>query len=182
MKIGCVYITTNKINNKRYIGSLLYERKNDWTKYLGSGKLLVSDIKKYGKDNFYKIIIEEAETEDELRKLEEKYILEYDAVNRDDFYNMKYSAKGGDTFTTNHNKEAIRIKHQQNASGEKNPMYKRPKTEKMITAVKRANSKKIEIDGTRYDSITTAANILNLKLTTLCYRLASDSFPTYKRI
>ena len=63
----------------------MYERKNDWTKYLGSGKLLVSDIKKYGKDNFYKIIIEEAETEDELRKLEEKYILEYDAVNRDDF-------------------------------------------------------------------------------------------------
>ena len=60
-------------------------------------------------------------------------------------------------------------------------MYKRPKTETMITAVKRANSKKIEIDGTRYDSITTAANILNIKLTTLSYRLASDRFPTYKK-
>jgi len=43
-----VYITTNKINNRFYIGTHVSENPLD--AYLGSGKLLIKAIKKYGKE------------------------------------------------------------------------------------------------------------------------------------
>lgn len=49
-----IYITTNLINGKVYIGQSRY---SDPT-YLGSGKLIVKAIRKYGKENFTKKILE----------------------------------------------------------------------------------------------------------------------------
>ena len=43
--MGYIYLTTNLINNKRYIGMTT---KND-SNYFGSGKLIKWAIKKYGK-------------------------------------------------------------------------------------------------------------------------------------
>ena len=54
-----VYITTNKINNRFYIGTHVSENPLD--AYLGSGKLLIKAIKKYGKENFNKSILGEFE-------------------------------------------------------------------------------------------------------------------------
>ena len=55
--VGAVYVTTCSVNGKEYIGKFLYNRINDWEKYLGSGRYLKEDIKKYGKDKFTKTII-----------------------------------------------------------------------------------------------------------------------------
>lgn len=44
-----IYLTTNTINGKKYIG--MCTRDDDW--YFGSGKLIKSAIKKYGKENFF---------------------------------------------------------------------------------------------------------------------------------
>lgn len=86
---GFIYITTNLINGKRYIG----QHKGDGTdNYLGSGDELVAAIKKYGKENFKRDILCFAETAEQLGELERYYITLYDAVNRDDFYNI---AEGG---------------------------------------------------------------------------------------
>ena len=52
---GFVYITTNKINGKKYIGQRTY-KKAGWEKYLGSGKLLRKAISRYGVENFEKEI------------------------------------------------------------------------------------------------------------------------------
>ena len=49
---GFVYITTNMINGKKYIGKRKYS--TGWEKYLGSGKYLKNALKKYGKYNFIK--------------------------------------------------------------------------------------------------------------------------------
>lgn len=49
-----IYITTNLINGKQYIGK---DARNN-PKYLGSGTYLIKSIKKYGKENFKKEIIE----------------------------------------------------------------------------------------------------------------------------
>ena len=51
-----IYLTTNVINGKQYIGSHNGEINDS---YLGSGKLLIKSIKKYGKENFKRIILEE---------------------------------------------------------------------------------------------------------------------------
>ena len=94
MKIqyGFIYITTNNINGKRYIGQCKYQQNRDWQTYLGSGTILKKAIKKYGKENFSREIICNAFSREELSELELHFILEYDAVNRTDFYNM---AEGG---------------------------------------------------------------------------------------
>ena len=59
---GFVYITTNHINGKQYIGQKKYDKSGKWKKYLGSGIVLKRDIEKYGESNFSKEIIEECET------------------------------------------------------------------------------------------------------------------------
>ena len=49
-----IYKTTNLVNGKTYVGQ---DSKNN-KKYLGSGKILKSAIKKYGRSSFKKEIIE----------------------------------------------------------------------------------------------------------------------------
>lgn len=130
-KIGCVYLTTNKVNNKKYIGSLLYNRKNNWKNYLGSGILLKKDIKEYGKHCFSKTILEECETEEELRQREEYFIKQYNAVESDSFYNLKPTAKGGDTFNYTSDKEKTVLLKKANSIGKNNSQYNKKKSEKM---------------------------------------------------
>ena len=87
--IGFIYETTNLITNQKYIG----KRQTNWGKhkideYLGSSKLLLEDIIKYGKENFSRKIIDTAETKKELAKLEILHLRERDAVDRNDYYNL----------------------------------------------------------------------------------------------
>lgn len=86
-----IYITTNLINGKKYIGR---DSKNDPT-YLGSGHALLKAIKKYGKENFKKEIVEECKSFDELEKREEYWLNHYDAGRSNEFYNMHNYSSGG---------------------------------------------------------------------------------------
>lgn len=93
---GYIYVTTNLVNGKKYIG-LSYAKKVDES-YLGSGRYLKDAIKKYGKDNFSKIVIDVANTKAELEELELYYIQEGFGVNvaRDDkWYNIKEGKQSG---------------------------------------------------------------------------------------
>lgn len=51
-----IYLTTNLINNKQYVGFHSTNNINDG--YLGSGKILRKSIKKYGQKNFKREILE----------------------------------------------------------------------------------------------------------------------------
>jgi group I intron endonuclease len=85
---GYIYITTNQINNKRYIGK--YKSK-DWDySYFGSGKLLGYAIKKYGLENFTCFPLAWAWNEDELNQLEISYIEHYKPE-----YNIAKGGHGG---------------------------------------------------------------------------------------
>lgn len=88
-------MTENLINGKRYIGRDMYNNSN----YLGSGKLLQLAIKKYGKKNFQKIILQECNSIEELKSAEEFWIQTYNAAADDMFYNILDGSTGGDTLT-----------------------------------------------------------------------------------
>lgn len=94
---GFVYITTNLINGKKYVGSKVFSypdgHKNRWDSYLGSGKALKSAIRKYGKDSFYKNIIYITTSIEELEQMETYYILLFDAANSVEWYNLKEGSR-----------------------------------------------------------------------------------------
>lgn len=80
-----LYEVRNTLNDKIYIGIHKTNNLND--DYLGSGKLIDRAIKKYGKDNFTKKIIETFDNLEEARK-KEKELVNEDFIKRDDTYNI----------------------------------------------------------------------------------------------
>ena len=92
-----IYMIVNKINNKIYIGK--HTTKNPYDDYMGSGKLILTAIKKYGKDNFDKIILFCLSTENEAY-LKESEIVTAEFVKREDTYNLTV---GGEGFSTGEN-------------------------------------------------------------------------------
>lgn len=74
-----VYITTNHVNGKQYVGS--HSTNNLEDPYLGSGVLIKKALKKYGRENFSKEIIKICESREEAVLLEEVYINEFKTLN-----------------------------------------------------------------------------------------------------
>lgn len=97
-----VYLITNKLNGKIYIGKHSTNNLND--RYMGSGKIIKRAITKYGIENFTKEYLAFCDTEEKLNWLEKFYIKKYKA--REVGYNL---SSGGDGVT--------------GLYGNKNPMY-----------------------------------------------------------
>lgn len=89
--MGVIYLTTNKINNKKYIGVDSKNNKN----YYGSGKAIKLALKKYGIENFTKEILESNDDNVYLFEREKYWINLYDAINSKQFYNIAIGGKGG---------------------------------------------------------------------------------------
>jgi hypothetical protein len=127
-----IYKTTNKINEKKYIGL----HGGDNPEYLGSGKLITSAIKKYGKENFVRTVIAalpENISHEEAENIEAFYIANADAVKRKDYYNLCGSGRAGRSdrakeYWASLNKEEKRDRlkwFDWDRTGENNPMYGR---------------------------------------------------------
>jgi hypothetical protein len=151
-----VYITTNLINGKKYIGS---DSKNN-PKYLGSGVFLNKAIKKYGKENFKKEILAKIDSIDIMKELEEYYIEYYNAYNSDMFYNATKYSSGITSFPKDKIKNIINAnKGNKYNLGRKSTPYNKLQT-------KKANSKPInqyDLNGNfikEWPSITEASNYL----------------------
>lgn len=89
-----IYLTTNLINGKKYIGQHTTDKEEDG--YLGSGILLTKAVNCYGKENFKRDILCYCETQEELDVMEKYYIEKYQAVENDDYYNLKEGGQEGD--------------------------------------------------------------------------------------
>jgi group I intron endonuclease len=85
-----IYITTNLINGKQYIGRDSHNNPN----YYGSGTFLKKAIRKYGRENFKKEILEVCQSEDHLSIREEYWLNYYDAGNNPMFYNIHNHSHG----------------------------------------------------------------------------------------
>lgn len=134
---GFVYITTNMVNGKKYLGQRKFDSYGGWKYYLGSGTILHDAIKKYGKDNFSKKIIHICYSPEELNKSEYELSVFLNVVESDDFYNLIYggTAHFGEEnpmFGVSPKQRMDEETYQQwldkiiyNATGENNPMYGR---------------------------------------------------------
>ena len=117
-----IYLTTNLINGKKYIGQHKISKQKDY--YLGSGKILRDAIKKYGHQNFKKTQIELCDTIEQANERERYWIKFYNAVNDENFYNLSEGGQEGAGF--------LYFRQQL----EKNPEQKKVFEEKRIQAVK----------------------------------------------
>ena len=138
MKFGFIYVTTNLINGKQYIGKCQYDRSNGWENYLGSGKILRAAINKYGIENFSREIIYEASSKEELNNAERKYIADNNACHSDSFYNIADGGSGGNTRLGYSEKEYKEYCRKFSATGSLNGMYGR----KHSNVSKRKNGEK----------------------------------------
>lgn len=86
-----IYLVTNKINGKQYVGQHKFNGIGMDNKYIGSGVLLHKAYKKYGFENFTIELLEECNDED-LNPLEQLYIEHYNTLSPNG-YNL---TKGGD--------------------------------------------------------------------------------------
>ena len=102
---GFVYITTNLVNGKRYLGQKTMNSYRNWKDYLGSGTQIRKAIKKYGRKNFYKTIVCFCYSQEELNKVESDLSVFLNGVEDDGWYNLVY---GGGSTNGWHHSEKVR--------------------------------------------------------------------------
>ena len=149
-----IYLTTNTINQKKYIGKHSTENLDDG--YLGSGRALKHAIKKYGKNAFSKEILFVFNTEQEMDQKEIELVTE-EIAKSSDYYNMSPGGEGGDVLKfseekrrqksekisrlfkgkpkTEAHREAI-SKYHADVSGSNNPMFGKKHSEETIAKQK----------------------------------------------
>jgi hypothetical protein len=100
---GFVYIITNLINNRKYIGKKFFyslrtkiikgkkkrvKLPSDWQTYYGSNDVLKKDIIDLGKENFKREILHLCKSKGECGYLEAKEQFAREVMESDEFYNV----------------------------------------------------------------------------------------------
>lgn len=102
---GFVYITTNLVNGKRYLGQKVFKYRG-WKGYLGSGKAFKTALDLYKKENFRRDIIHICYSEEELNNAEYELSVFFNVVEDSNWYNLVYG--GGSTTGWHHSEETKR--------------------------------------------------------------------------
>jgi len=108
-KYHFVYLTINLINNKKYIGKHSTDKIEDG--YLGSGELLKKAIKKYGKENFKREILEFCNSHEEALDIEREIGDKLDVSNKYIFYNLKQCGEGGTFEFSEESRKLMSLSH-----------------------------------------------------------------------
>lgn len=101
-----IYETTNLVNGKMYIGYCNNPKNHKY--YLGSGKRLKQAIKKYGRHNFKRKILEYHNNHNELINAEKRIIKERNAVKDNNYYNILEGGNASPTTGKQHSEETRR--------------------------------------------------------------------------
>lgn len=118
-----IYKTTNLVNNKIYVGKAKQNNPN----YFGSGLKIAFAIKKYGKHNFTKIILEECD--DDIVSEREIYWISYFRSTDDSIgYNISQGGEGGTHYWATLTEEQ-RAEHNKKISKAKQGQPRRPHSE-----------------------------------------------------
>lgn len=105
---GFVYLITNTVNNKKYIGRKYFtkagtkqvkgkrrktRKTSDWLDYYGSSPRLLEDIEQYGKECFTRVILRLCRTRGECNYWEVKLQFEHKVLESDQYYNDNIAVK-----------------------------------------------------------------------------------------
>jgi hypothetical protein len=102
--VSFVYLITNKLNKRKYIGKKTFYNTNrvkqsnrvlrkkvvkysDWQKYYGSSKTLLADIKEFGKENFERKILHLCKKRSHASYYEAKEQFKSKCLENDSYYN-----------------------------------------------------------------------------------------------
>ena len=158
-----IYVTTNKINQKSYVG--YHSTNNLEDNYLGSGVYLTRAIKKYGRENFERKILEFCDVLN-WEERETFWIAEKN-TKYPNGYNLTDGGEGGiGKIVSNETKELMsKIRIERNlAKGENNGMFAKHHTAKSKENMSKTRKLKGSAAGKnnpRFDS--TIYNFKNLK-------------------
>ena len=137
----CVYIHTNKINNKAYIGITSIDPNKRW-KY-GNGykynKHFYASIQKYGWNNFEHIIWMNNLNQEEAQKIEILLISLFNTTNPNYGYNL---SSGGEGASGAKRSEATKQKLREINLGENNPNFGLKRSEETRKKISKARKGK----------------------------------------
>lgn len=85
--VWIVYKTTNKINEKIYVGVHKTSEPNIFDGYLGSGNFITEAIRKYGKENFFRETLFVFDSEKDAEEKESE-LVNQEFIDREDTYNI----------------------------------------------------------------------------------------------
>ena len=123
--IGFVYIITNTVTNRKYIGKKLFwssktkqvnkKKKrfkvpSDWQDYYGSNDALKKDVETLGKDKFTRTILHVCKSKGECSYLEAKEQFVNGVIESDEYYNVWIMVRVRDS----HIKQLIESKNESN--------------------------------------------------------------------
>ncbi len=158
---GIIYLITNKINNKKYVGQTTRGFINRYNEYLLGAKCcnpyILKSIKKYGIENFDFTIIDTAQTLHELNYKEIKYISEFNTTNRNLGYNIE---SGG--INSKSNSETIQLLSSQRKDVKQTNDWVRKRVEKIVKPVIKINTDLIILE--HYNSLADAGKNNNNNL------------------
>jgi group I intron endonuclease len=186
-----IYKVTNTINGKIYVGKQTSTNKN----YYGSGKLIKQAIKKYGRENFTKEIIDEVVGDVLGSETEIYWITKLNAL---DGYNLEIHGNGGEISERQRtmNSETVKKLWKDPTSIFNSPDYrkrlsdagkKRVWTEE--TKQKISNGRwgknnpaavQIEVDGIIYETRRECAKHFNISEPAVTKRCLSKNFKNWK--
>ena len=148
-KYHYIYKTVNTINNKFYIG--MHSTDNLEDDYIGSGTVLARSIRKYGKENFVKEILEYFPDRDSLREREGEIVNE-DFVNDKMCMNVKLGGEKGNFGTTMPNRKSSPLSESHKSNISKGNIGKNtgaPKSEEHKQKLREANLGKTQTEETK---------------------------------
>ena len=143
IKIGRVYLITNLINSKKYVGVTTKTLKHRWQQHCWSStrnkqcRLIGKAIKKYAKENFKMELIEEMldVSEKDLLTREAFYIAKYNTfADGGHGYNLIRCSEGHFIYS-----EKTRQKISENQRGEKNQFYGKRHSEKSLALMSQSH-------------------------------------------
>jgi len=139
-----VYLITNRINGKVYVGKTTLSLEQRWKQHLDNAKYgrdfyFYNAIRKYGSSAFELQVVAQTETSEDLAQLEMQIIQQYQSFNRDKGYNSTLGGEGEvpNAVTRLKMSEARKVWHENN----QHPFLGKHHSESSIAKLKKSRSK-----------------------------------------